>query len=707
MENIERLQPRAFTKFCMSIGMVPSSYTTALTYEEQLLWFCSYLEKEVIPAVNNNAEAVTELQGLYTQLKDYVDHYFENLDVQEEINNKLDEMAESGELTDIIAQYLQLAGVLAYDTKTAMKTATNLVNGSIAKTLGSSTFKDGKGEFYKVREVLNTDDIDDENIIALADENLVAEKVPNNFIKITTNMNADEIVRLIELDIPKIVVFETGEYTLTNALHIPNNCIIDLNGSTITFDFEGEAIGIYGYKFDDTFTGFNGNEFTIKNGTLDHCSIALMHNINVKIENIEFIGATDTFHIIQIAGCKDTTIKDCIFNGVAKVDETSESNYISHEIINIDPTIYGAQPYMEETSVMYDNTINEGIYIINNIFNKGDDIDTKCYVCIGSHANIEDYPIYSKHIIIKDNKFNYALYSCLQFVEMEDVEISNNYYNGYGARNTVTFLMTRITDKDFRVINNKVENVCEFYRTASLTSGYFVEDVIIKNNDIQNACETINAEATFMVRYSKNTIIRENNVKCNGICLSIGDYVTNTDFIENSVISSVTSNIPIKLYGVSSNGSRVIGNNITALSNNSYCIAVDQQTDYIISNNTYSNKLLFLATAKVTKNVYNNSAIYDLTDIMNNTTGSDITPKGTLANFKSLKVLLGSGSNCCVVDLLPFLHNGEYIDSRVMSGSYVNDNNSFGYIKVTTDTTNNKLSFTSSSLGVRRIYATD
>ena len=120
MENIERLQPRAFTKFCMSIGMVPSSYTSALTYEEQLLWFCSYLEKEVIPAVNNNAEAVTELQGLYTQLKDYVDHYFDNLDVQEEINNKLDDMAESGELTDIIAQYLGLAGVLAYDTKNAL-----------------------------------------------------------------------------------------------------------------------------------------------------------------------------------------------------------------------------------------------------------------------------------------------------------------------------------------------------------------------------------------------------------------------------------------------------------------------------------------------------------------------------------------------------------------------------------------------------------
>ena len=177
MENIERLQPRAFTKFCMSIGMVPSSYTTALTYEEQLLWFCSYLEKEVIPAVNNNAEAVTELQGLYTQLKDYVDHYFDNLDVQQEINNKLDDMAESGELTDIIAQYLELAGVLAYDTVDDMKVAENLTEGSICKTLGYSNIQDKNGSFYKVREILNTDVIDNINIIALEDENLVAEKI--------------------------------------------------------------------------------------------------------------------------------------------------------------------------------------------------------------------------------------------------------------------------------------------------------------------------------------------------------------------------------------------------------------------------------------------------------------------------------------------------------------------------------------------------
>lgn len=98
--DIKTLTP--FTRFCCSIGAIPASYLVSMTYEEQLLWLCDYLENTVIPTVNNNGEAVTELQGLYTQLKNYVDNYFTNLDVQTEINNKLDEMAESGQLQPLV-----------------------------------------------------------------------------------------------------------------------------------------------------------------------------------------------------------------------------------------------------------------------------------------------------------------------------------------------------------------------------------------------------------------------------------------------------------------------------------------------------------------------------------------------------------------------------------------------------------------------------
>ena len=105
MKPINTLPP--FKRFCVTIGNLPSSYVDSMSYYECLMWLCKYLKDTVIPAINENAEAVKELQVAFTELKEYVDNYFENLDVQEEINNKLDEMVEDGTLEQVIAVYLK------------------------------------------------------------------------------------------------------------------------------------------------------------------------------------------------------------------------------------------------------------------------------------------------------------------------------------------------------------------------------------------------------------------------------------------------------------------------------------------------------------------------------------------------------------------------------------------------------------------------
>lgn len=98
----------------------------------------------------NTKTTVEDYINQFNELHDYVHDYFDNLDVQEEINNKLDAMAEAGTLQEIIAEYLSANALWCYDTVADMMQATNLISGSYAKTLGHYSKEDGLGAYYKI-----------------------------------------------------------------------------------------------------------------------------------------------------------------------------------------------------------------------------------------------------------------------------------------------------------------------------------------------------------------------------------------------------------------------------------------------------------------------------------------------------------------------------------------------------------------------------
>lgn len=89
-----------FVKFVASA--VPMVFDDSLSYYEALCALWKYVEG-MTDVINNNATLEEEYIEKFNELKSFVDNYFENLDVQEEINNKLDEMAEDGTL----GQYFQ------------------------------------------------------------------------------------------------------------------------------------------------------------------------------------------------------------------------------------------------------------------------------------------------------------------------------------------------------------------------------------------------------------------------------------------------------------------------------------------------------------------------------------------------------------------------------------------------------------------------
>lgn len=61
---------------------------------------------EVVQSVNNQNETIADYIEQFNELHQYVDDYFDNLDVQQEINNKLDTMTADGTLDEILGRVL-------------------------------------------------------------------------------------------------------------------------------------------------------------------------------------------------------------------------------------------------------------------------------------------------------------------------------------------------------------------------------------------------------------------------------------------------------------------------------------------------------------------------------------------------------------------------------------------------------------------------
>ena len=150
LKPVEKIAP--FTKMIMSIGALPSSFYSTMSYYESMVWLYEYLKNTVIPTVNNNGEAVEELQEKFKELneafntlQDYIEHYFENLDVQEEINKKLDEMADDGTLTFLIKYYVDPI-YESYETEINQKVDgqdTEISNFKLQINNEMNTFKNG------------------------------------------------------------------------------------------------------------------------------------------------------------------------------------------------------------------------------------------------------------------------------------------------------------------------------------------------------------------------------------------------------------------------------------------------------------------------------------------------------------------------------------------------------------------------------------
>lgn len=109
----------------------------ALTDYQLICKVVEYLN-QVIATVNETTGQVDLLTNTVNQFVDYIDHYFDNLNVQNEINNKLDEMYANGQLDLLFSKYVNDYVVTTNEKLDALDDKVDALN-NLSPTVVSST----------------------------------------------------------------------------------------------------------------------------------------------------------------------------------------------------------------------------------------------------------------------------------------------------------------------------------------------------------------------------------------------------------------------------------------------------------------------------------------------------------------------------------------------------------------------------------------
>ena len=220
VDNVEK----PFASYMQKV--IPLAFNESLSYYEQLCLILNYIKNEITPSLNTLIDDYSNVVNSVEKLEKYINDYFNSEDfnnkVTTAIDTKLNAMATSGELENIITAYLKLNALICFDTIALMKASTNLTNGSYVKTYGSTEFNNKKGAFYKVRTKQESDVVDEVNIIELYN-NLVAVLIlQDDFDSLQTQVN--NLSDSLNTTNQKVTELETGlNTTNTNVSNVQND----------------------------------------------------------------------------------------------------------------------------------------------------------------------------------------------------------------------------------------------------------------------------------------------------------------------------------------------------------------------------------------------------------------------------------------------------------------------------------------------------
>ena len=506
---------RPFRFWCQKV--LPLVYDDSLSYYEILCKVVDYLNK-TMENVNKLSENFDELQSAFNTLKKYVEEYFDNLDIQEEINKKLDEMATDGTLLSLFSKYM----VYSVNNVEELK-KTNLVNGSRVKTLGYYTINDGGGADYYISNVKPTNYYEKLNNGNYAILNKNANNV-RQFGAYGDSVHDDTISIQTCINERDSILIDNGSYLISNTIYLKN-------GQTIT----GSSSELWDNTKTVILSEITSNKPAIttsevKNNALDYYNKSNNSQTkNCKISNVKILGKKRPFCGILLSGynaildnviCQGFTIglsiitsywshiSNCNFTdneiGIMLNNVNFNTNfnniwiqfgtdYKTHTIINS----FLEQVYAgSETTINYPtgiSLINESGFTYNNIYIEAEQNAIDCGNYADIYGGLIQFEAISKNILTISGTKPVQFYSTRCF---ERGETNNSKWVNY---NNVQYNQITVVSGNTRLENNysnynTVSNIPMYANYGSVINERFSDSNILEVdcNELAGGCYYIN-----------------------------------------------------------------------------------------------------------------------------------------------------------------------------------------------------------------------
>ena len=378
--------------------------------------------------VENVTNAFIELQNAFIELQNYVNNYFDNLDVQEEINNKLNIMVEDGTFQNILKNFLNIQRV--YHNITELKSDLTLVKGNICKTLNRDNFNDCGGGIYIIIDNLENNIIDNSTFIQL-DNNLYAKLLIQGYVEPAQFAGVNDNIKLLN----------AYTFALNNEINIKISRIYNIDG-TIDLNRNDKKWTRQQVYFIGNGGGFQKNNegymFTSSDTDTGDFNFS-----NIKFYSTKGVGTV----IFNFNNIIRTKILNCEFKNVDTIAEANTRYFQS--IILENNTINGGGGW-KLTAKKYLDTV-----IMNNLIE-----DCEHFICNSENLNA----IQNVSLQIMNNCIENLKGTTLKLGTSYNVNIENNYielnneYFDLATLNTFGHMALTIKNNHFNISTEQINN---------------------------------------------------------------------------------------------------------------------------------------------------------------------------------------------------------------------------------------------------------